>query len=71
MVNDDFYIDNIFNYIKSKWPMLFEACDGEKSNYTRRKKLYEITYYNGTTNNFDEIIKHIIKNEHMIDFWLL
>lgn len=70
IVNDTLYINNIFNHIKSNWPVLFAAIDHTRHSYSKRIKLKEIIGYDGD-NTFDGIIKHIQENEHMLEWWLL
>lgn len=72
IINDAFYIDNIFEHIKMIWPDLHDFIINEES----RTRLYYRNYlvktinYDGV-NTFDGIIKHIDKNKELHAWWIL
>ena len=72
IINSQSYIDNIFNTIKVNWPELFNYI---KTNPLRhrisdRNHLVGTIGYEGVK-TYDGIIKHIIKNEDKLDWWIL
>ena len=77
IMDDALYIDSIFSHIKEKWPHLHKHVIEYKANTTlatttmyARSRLQDVIGYH-EYNHFDGIIKHIQKNEHMIDWWIL
>ena len=73
IMNRSSYINNVFVRIHTKWPELGTVVlDGKEAipSIQARERLNKIIGYDGV-NTFDGIIKHIEKNEHMIDWWIL
>ena len=75
IINSQTYIDMIFSEVKYRWPELYYYIINISSNrygitIPARNLLTKTVQYEGV-NNYDGIIKHIEKNEHMIDWWIL
>ena len=74
IINSPDYIDNIFNEIYRRWPTLYEhvvkTTRVESGAFRYRTKLCNVIGYEGVK-TYDGIIKHIIKNEDKLDWWIL
>jgi len=73
IINSKEYIHIIFVRIQTDWPDLTAAVfkgQSELISYEARDRIKKIIGYDGV-NTYDGIIKHIQKNEHMIDWWIL